>query len=285
MLFVCVFMGMAVSCQSPSDEPQAAEISGQMQVPSYAEDTLVTIHFANREIFMHAMTRGDISEAASHLDMWLSDGTTTTEIHQASTDADFGTASVTLNKTKTYTLYAMAHKGAAAATLTDGVISFPDDKVKDSFWYTTSFSPATTTTVDATLNRIVAQFQFTTADAVPDWCKTMRFTIHDVYDRWSVTDGATHQLDRVSTFQNFSTKADGTVTFTIYAIVSDASTTHDILVEALDANGDVCESHTFSDVPLQVNHRTVATGTFFSDAAETFSFSTQDWSDDIPYSF
>ena len=164
------------------------------------------------------------------------------------------------------------------------MISFPDDKVKDSFWYTTSFSPATTTTVDATLNRIVAQFQFTTADAVPDWCKTMRFTIHDVYDRWSVTDGATHQLDRVSTFQNFSTKADGTVTFTIYAIVSDAST-HDILVEALDANGDVCESHTFADVPLQVNHRTVASGTFFSNAASAFSFSTQDWSDDIAYSF
>ena len=248
-------------------------------------DTLVTIQFTNREVFMQAMTRGDISEAASRLDMWLSDGTTTTEIHQSSSDADFGTASVTLNKTKTYTLYAMAHKGASAATLTDGVISFPDDKVKDSFWYTTSFSPATTTTVNATLNRIVAQFQFTTSDAVPEWCKTMRFTIHDVYDRWSVTDGATHQLDRVSTFQNFSTKADGTVTFTIYAIVSDADTTHDILVEALDANGDVQESHTFADVPLQVNHRTVATGTFFSDAAETFSFSTQDWSDDIPYSF
>lgn len=276
-------MGM-LSCESPSDEP-SAQISGQLQEPPYAEDTLVTIQFTNRDIFMQAMTRGDISDAASRLDMWLTDGTTTTEIHQASTDAGFGTASVTLNKTKTYTLYAMAHKGASAATLTDGVISFPEDKVKDSFWYTTSFSPATTATINATLNRIVGQLQFITTDQVPEWCKTMRFTIHDVCDRWDVSTGGTHQLDRVSTFQNFSTRDDGTVTFNIYAIVTSESTTHDILVEAIDANGDVQESHTFTAVPLQSNHRTVASGVFFSDAASAFSFSTQDWSDDITYSF
>ena len=188
MLFVYAFMGMLASCENPSNELQTASISGQLQAPPYAEDTLVTIHFTNRDIFMQAMTRGDIIDAASRLDMWLTDGTTTTEIHQSSSDANFGTASITLNKLKTYTLYAMAHKGASAATLTDGVISFPDDKVKDSFWYTTSFSPATTTTVNATLNRIVAQFQFNTTDQKKSEVTKMRFTISNVYDRWSITD-------------------------------------------------------------------------------------------------
>ena len=156
MLFMCAFMGMVVSCESPSDEP-SAQVSGQIQIPQYAEDTLVTIQFTNPEIFVQSMTRADVSTVATRLDMWLTDGETTTEIHQSSTDAGFGTASVSLNKTKTYTLYAIAHRGASNATLSDGVISFPEEKVTQTFWHTTTFSPSTTTspsTSEAVFKRI-----------------------------------------------------------------------------------------------------------------------------------
>ena len=248
-------------------------------------DTLVTIQFANRDIFMQAMTRADVSTAASRLDMWLTDGTTTTEIHQASSDADFGTASVTLNKTKTYTLYAVAHKGDAAATLEDGIISFPEDKVKDTFWYTTSFSPATTTTIACEMSRIVAMLRIETTDAVPAEAKKMRITQGSVYDRWSVTDGAMHQLDRISTINISSTNNDGTAAFSVYSIAGDPDALHTVTVEALDADDQPIQTHTFSSVPLRANHKTIFRGAFFTDEALSMSFTVGDWIEDAPISF
>ena len=44
--------------------------------------------------------------------------------------------SATLDKRNTYTLYVTGHKADGEATISDGIISFPDDKVKDTFLYT-----------------------------------------------------------------------------------------------------------------------------------------------------
>ena len=72
---------------------------------------------------MEAMTRAATSVATvvTHLDVWITDGSTEVEAHQTNADADFGTLTVTLDKTKTYTIYAIGHK-ADGATLSDGVI-------------------------------------------------------------------------------------------------------------------------------------------------------------------
>ena len=284
MLFMCAFVGVAVSCQSPSDEP-SAQISGQMQVPSYAEDTAVVIKFINPEIFVQPMTRADVSSAASHLDMWLTDGTTITEIHQASTDVDFGTASVTLNKTKTYTLYAVAHKCDGPAMLDDGIISWPDDKIKDSFWYTTTFSPTAIANLNCEMSRIVAMFRIETTDAVPTEAKKLRITQGGVYDRWDVTTGATHQIDRISTISISSTNSDGTISLSVYSIAGDSELLHTITVEALDADDQPIQTHTFSDVPLRANHKTIFRGAFFTDQGMSMVFSVGDWVENTPISF
>lgn len=252
------------------------------------ETTTVTIGFSGFQIEQTAMSRAAISvtDYTTHLDIWIYEsGNEFASFHQATGDEGFGSLSVTLSLAKTYTLYAVAHKANGPATLSDGVISFVDDKVTHSFFVKQTFTPTKGMSLNLTMNRIVAQFQFTTADAVPDWCKTMRFTISNVYDRWNVNTGGTHQLDRVSTFQNFSTKADGTVTFNIYAIVTDASTNHDILIEGLNEDGDVLEYHTLTDVPLRNGYKTVATGAFFTDAASSFSFKAEDWIGNIVYDF
>lgn len=257
------------------------EVSNNQQQPT--EWDTVTIRFSPYQV--SEMTRAAISEYCTHLDVWITDGETTQDFHQATGDDGFGSLSMTLNLTKSYTLYAVAHKANGPATLSNGVIAFPDDKVTHSFFVSRQFTPTKGMSLELMMNRIVAQFSFTTTDQVPDWCKTMRFTISNVYDRWNVSTGGTHQLDRVSTFNNFTTKNDGTVTFNIYAIVTDASTNHTILVEGLNADGDVQETHTLNNVPLQINHRTVATGVFFSDAASSFSFQAQDWGADIDFGF
>ena len=260
-------MAMCVGCSSENDERQVTN-----------EQTQVTLTFSPYEVSAMApvMTRTatSIASVVTHLDVWITDGTTTTDLHQTTATDGFGSLSVTLNKTKTYTLYAIGHR-ADGATLSDGVIAFTDDKVTHSMFYTTTFSPATTTSLSCLMTRIVADFRLEITDDIPAECKSLRFTISDVFDRWNVTTGGTHSLDRVSTISYGGTSA----IFNVYAIVTDAQTTHDILVEALDENDDVVQSRTFAAVPLRNGYKTNYRGTFFIDTPTSASFTINDWNE------
>ena len=239
-----------------------------------SEPTDVQMTFSPYE--MEAMTRTATSVASvvTHLDVWLVSGGDVIALQQTKDDADFGSLTVTLNKTKTYTLYAVGHK-ADGATLSDGVISFTDDKVTHSMFYSTTFSPATTTNLSCLMTRIVADFRLEITDDFPAECKSLRFTISDVFDRWNVTTGGTHQLDRVSTINYNGTSA----IFNVYAITTDTQTTHDITVEALDADEAVIQTRTFADVPLRNGYKTNYRGTFFIDTPMTMSFTVNDWNE------
>lgn len=278
--FLALAIGAVCSC-APCDEPATAKMNVGINMPP-ASDTLVTLHFAEPQFVMEPMssrTRAALSTVSTKLDLWLTDGTTTADIHQTSTDENFGTVSVTLDKANTYTLYAVAHKGDAAATLSEGIISFPDDKVKDTFWYTTTFSPSSTDVLNIVMNRIVSLFRMETTDAIPTTAKKMRITQYSVYDRWNVSTGATHQLDRVSTISISSTNADGTAAFNVYSINSDTETLHTITAEALDASDNPIRTKVFTDVPLRNNYKTTCRGSFFTDAAMSLTFTATEWND------
>ena len=267
----------------------------QESEPVKSEPTQVTLTFSPYEVTaMQAPSGGtawnttraatSISTIVTHLDVWITDGATTTDLHQTTADDNFGSLSVTLDKTKTYTIYAVGHK-ADGATLSDGVISFTDDKVTHSMYYSTTFTPATTTSLSCEMQRIVAQFSFTTTDQCPDDVTKITFTLGSVYDRWNVTTGATHSLDRTSTFDGFSKKADGTVTFNIYAIVTDAQTLHDVTVTAYDASDNIKQQRTFENVPLRNGYKTKYTGTYFTNTPTTASFTINDWNEYEEVSF
>ena len=238
------------------------------------EPTEVTLTFSPYQ--MEAMTRTAVSiaDVVTKLDVWVVNGSDVIASHTTSTDAGFGMVSMTLDKTKTYTLYAVGHK-ADGVTLSDGVISFTDDKVTHSMFYQTTFSPATTTELSCLMTRIVADFRLEITDDIPTSAVKFRFTVSGVYDRWSVTTGATHQLDRVSTINYNGTSS----IFNIYAIVTDARTTHDITVTALDENDQEVQTRTFVDVPLRNGYKTNYRGTFFIDTPMTMSFTVNDWNE------
>ena len=226
---------------------------------------------------MEAMTRTAVSiaDVVTKLDVWIYEsGSEVTSIHQTTADATFGTVTTTLDKTKTYTLYAIGHK-ADGATLSDGVISFIDDKVTHAMFYTTTFSPATTTSLSCLMNRIVADFRLEITDEIPTSAVKFRFTVSGVYDRWSVTTGATHGINRVSMINYGGTSA----IFNVYAITTDAQTTHDITVTALDENDQEVQTRTFVDVPLRNGYKTNYRGTFFIDTPISMSFTVNDWNE------
>ena len=260
VFFWAAMAAMCVGCSSESDERRVSE------------PTDVVITFS--PYTMDAMTRTAVSiaDVVNHLNVWLVNGGDVIALQQTNTDANFGTLTATLDKTKSYTMYAVAHK-ADGATLTDGVVAFTDDKVTHSMFYTTTFSPATTTSLSCEMTRIVADFRLEITDEIPAAVKKLRFTVSDVFDRWSVTDGGTHQLDRTSIITYNGTSA----VFNIYAIVTDAQTTHTITVTALDENDQEVQTRTFADVPLRNGYKPNYRGTFFIDTPMTMSFTVGDW--------
>ena len=243
------------------------------------EPVPVTLTFSPYDVTPMTRAATSIADFCTHLDIWLNDGSTTTAIHQSSSDADFGSLSVTLDKTKTYTLTAVAHRCTTDATLADGIISFPEDKVTHSMWYTQTFSPATTTTINALMTRIVAQFHFETTDPISVACTKFRFTLNSVFDRWNVSTGGVHEINRISTVNITSTHDDGTAAFNVYAITTDAQTLHTVTVEALDASDNEIKTRTFTNVPLRNGYKTSYAGHFFTDAAVTAAFTVDDWSE------
>ena len=255
-------IGLMTGCSSDNDEPREME------------PTEVTLTFS--PYTMEAMTRTatSIASIVTHLDVWVVNGSDVIASHTTNADDGFGTVSMTLDKTKTYTLYAVAHK-ADGATLSDGVVAFTDDKVTHSMFYTTTFSPSTTTSLACEMTRIVADFRLEITDEIPAAVKKLRFTVSEVFDRWSVTDGGTHQLDRTSLITYNGTSA----VFNIYAIVTDAQTTHAVTVTALDENDQEVQTRTFADVPLRNGYKTNYRGTFFIDTPMTMSFTVEDWNE------
>ena len=262
VFFWAAMAAMCVGCSSESDERRVSE------------QTDVVLTFSPYDVSPMTRTAVSIADVVNHLNVWLVNGDDVISLQQTTSDAGFGTITATLDRTKTYTLYAIGHK-ADGATLSDGVISFTDDKVTHSMFYTTTFSPATTTSISCLMTRIVADFRMEITDDIPTNAVKFRFTTASVFDRWNVTTGGTHGIDRVSTINYNGTSA----IFNVYAITTDAQTLHTVTVEALDENDQEVQTRTFTDVPLRNGYKTNYRGTFFIDTSMTMSFTVDDWNE------
>ena len=243
---------------------------------------MVTLAFEGIKFDMQPMgTRATIAESASRLDVWVyENGSEVEAVHQTSSNSGFGTVSLTLNNTKTYTLYAFAHKATGVCTLTDGIIAFPEDKPKECFFYTTTFSPATTTSINAEMSRICGKFTMATTDAVPDDVDHVRFTIVNTGLRYNVITGEPANLtDRTVDFPNITRKADGTCSFSFNILASDAVADFEITATAYASDNSVIETKTFTDVPIRNSYRTTYAGAFFTTSEFSMTFTCADWQD------
>ena len=268
-MFLMVAAAMMVACSSDNGEE-----------PVNKQTETVTISFPQFQTTIEPFTRGmtDVSTLVTHIDVWITDGTTTTDIHQVSTDANFGTITADLNRNNTYTMYAVAHK-ADGATLSDGIIAFTNDKVTHAMYFTTTFTPATTSTLSCEMSRIVGMFRLETTDAVPDNVAKVRFEIPQTFTRWNVAGVGANKVDRVSEITVSSKNQDGTAAFMLYIIGSDEEVSYDITVKALDANGNVVENgqRTFADIPIRNNYKTILSGAFFAPGSLSTTFTVTDW--------
>ena len=285
----CVLFSLCVLSCTKDDEPET-DIPETVIHVDINDDPIqehVTINFAP-VYTMEPMTRGDLSASGmTRLDVWLYEGTTEiSAVHQTSSDVGFGSVSQNLNKTKTYTLYAIAHKASDVCTLADGIISWPDDKPKESFFYTTTFSPATASTLNCAMARITGKFTLQTTDAVPDEVDHVRFIIKDTGTRFNVNRSPANIIDRTVDFATISRKTDGTTSFAFQILsTSDAPTNFEITATAFNSSNEILETKTFASVPIRNNYRTTYSGAFFTTSAMSLTFTADDWQDFDTVSF
>lgn len=249
-------------------------------LPEDQED--VNIFFAPAKAPAQTETTPTLSDFCTHLDVWFIEGGETIDVHQSSTDANFGTLSLTLNKTKTYQMVAVAHKCDGNATLSNNIITFPDDKITQSMVGKVTFSPATDTDIDAVMTRIVGQFRFEITDAVPDNVAKIDFSIAQTGTRWNIsTNAATNVIDREVSVAVTSRKEDGSATVIIYIIPDDLTQayTYDIHVAAKTSADVIVEERDFDDVQIRAGYKTTYSGQFFVTTPMSFGFSVGDWSE------
>ena len=223
------------------------------------------------------MMRAAVADYATRLDVWIYDGDTEVQaVHQQSTDEGFASMSVRLEKAKTYTVYACAHKAAGAATLSNGVVSWPDDKVTHSFFYSQTFSPATTTTLSCLMERIVGNFRLEITDAVPEDVARMTVDMGVSPTRWDVGGFGVNAVSRVS---SFTPAVGSSPTLSVFLLAGDDEEKRDITVTAYDGEDAVVQQRVFEDVPIRAGYRSTYRGEFFTGAMASMSFTVSDWMD------
>ena len=272
----------AASCTSDNDMLQ------DESAVNNPDPTTVTLTFSPYDI--EAMTtRAAVADFANKLDLWLYEGTTLLQtIQQESSQTGFGTLSLTLDKRKTYTIHAVAHKCSAGhATLADGIITWPNDKITQSFYYTQTFSPADVTALDCQMQRIVGQFRLETTDQPPADAARVTIDVPQTFTAWSTTaNAAATPKDRTVNFSTVTPTSTGTVTLSCYLISTAAApTTHTVTVTFYDTDDQPLQQRTFEDVPIRNGYRTTYAGLFFKDQAFTATFTVDDWQDYDPVEF
>ena len=266
------------------DDPETSFVVNPSN-PDY-EDT-ITISFSRAFSYsiepFQSRTRAGLSDVATHLDVWIIQGDDVTEVHQLSDDADFGIVSLKVNRQKEYTMKAVAHKCSDAATMTDGVVSFPEGEMKHTLYACHTFKPDTISAeLPVNMQRIVGSFKLITTDSIPSRVYTMRFCIRQSPQQFNTADmTGIAKADRTVEFSNFARKSDGTNTFTIYVMPETMTAQHsyDIEVTGLKQNGDVVESRTFPSVQIRAGYRSQYQGAFFITRSAGFSFYFDDWND------
>lgn len=262
--------------------------SKDIETPSSNNDSdeeNVTLNFT--PYTMYAMTRGagdyvNISDVATKLDVYIICGSEVHVINQDKTEAgsSFGTVSASLKKSRTYTIYAIAHKGSAPVTLTDNIITFPDNTTTDTSFYTGTFSSATSTSLSCQMSRIVGQLYFWAMDELPENVTKFKFTINNAYTKFDVSTLTGNTVaEWIKPFNSLVAASDGYYKFKVFIIPANLTTTSQVTVkiEALTSENAVVKERTFTDINIKAGYITELKGPFFNDSEMTMTFTVLDW--------
>lgn len=194
------------------------------------------------------------------------DGEKVLKVNQKSEDNGFGTISANLSE-GTYTVVVLIHSCNGNATIsTPEKITFPDNKVTDTFAYCSDITVDGNSEYSITVERIVAAFRMTIADAIPDDVTQLQFA----YTGGSSTLDATSLLGCVNSRQKeIRAVTDHTAgqVFDIFSFPKSENKGLNLTVTAMDASGKTIKNNEYENVPIEKNKITTYTGKFFMDSS------------------
>ncbi len=262
---------LLTSCEKASFDETPTPVKPQ---PEENRDDLITLTFTVTQIESAAFANtNEHSRAAAvgevcsrvNLALYKPDGERVKMINQKSDDANFGQISFTV-AAGTYRLVVLAHSCDGNATTTAlNKITFPNNKVTDTFYYSTEFSATSDLSQQLVLRRITAMVRLVVKDAIPENVKRMKF----YYTGGSSTlDGATG-LGCVNSKQTeyrdiSAAERNGGATFEVYTMPHDVSGQLKLTVSALDAADNVVKELVLDEVPVTVNTISEYTGSLFT---------------------
>ena len=235
-----------------------------------------------------AETRALEADGKAMTDLWVLDypnGQTapTIQIHQTSSDEDFGSPTLNL-AVGSHHVYFIASRGQDATIDTDAhTITF--GKVRDTFYmdYEINVTATSNGSRSVTLERIVTKFTAIITDAIPEGAATFNMTPSQWYYGWDYVAGTpttatTSQAITINIPASEIGKTDESLN--VFGFSSDTEWTTDIALDCKTSTGSILGTATISDVPLKVNRITTFSGPLFSaNGLTTVSLST-DWQKD-----
>ena len=234
-------------------------------------------------------TRSELkADGKAMTDLWVLDypnGQTapTIQIHQTSSDEDFGSPTLNL-AVGSHHVYFIASRGQDATIDTDAhTITF--GKVRDTFYmdYEINVTATSNGSRSVTLERIVTKFTAIVTDAIPEGAATFNMTPSQWYYGWDYVAGTpttatTSQAITINIPASELGKTDELLS--IFGFSSDTEWTTDIALDCKTSTGSILGTATIADVPLKQNRITTFSGPLFSaNGLTTVSLST-DWQKD-----
>lgn len=267
-----ILLAALAGCQKvdleESDIKEPASQEGAFTILFDVGNSMLT-DFYNSETRMagnKAITRSTpISELCNRINLTVyQDGTKIKQVNSISTDKNFGQLSVSLNPGNyEYVILAHSCDGNPTTTAIDK-ISFPSNKVTDTFHTYGKLNVDGSSTQNITMDRVVAMVRFVINDTIPNNVTKIKF----YYTGGSSTINGLTGYGCVDSRQTeIRTVTDdmrpGKGVFEIYTIPHTDEETLKLTVTALDSDDSTVKEMVLDAVPVKRNQITIERGNFF----------------------
>lgn len=285
-LFLMALAVSTITACTKNDDPEMGRLFIRLNGDTI--QTHATITFACQGFEMTPFgTRSLEADGKAMTDLWVLDypsgqSTPSIQLHQTSSDEDFGTPTLNLS-VGSHHVYFIASRGSGATlSTTDHTLTFT--RVFDTFYkdYTIDVTATSNGSRSVTLERIVTKLTTVITDAIPEGAAT-----------FNLTPEAWHYGIDYTTGLPISTTASRTITInipsseigvtnehlSIFGFSTEDEWTTNVTLNCKKADGAILGSAVLSNVPLKRNRITEYTGPLFSSNGQTTVDLTTDWED------
>lgn len=277
-----------VSCTREDGEDGDAQMNLSLVIPN---DTLknhatITFDFGGNTFSLQAMTRATLAELTM-TDLWIFDymgDALQQSVHQSSTDATFGTPSLSLDYGD-HTFYFVASRGSDPVVDTDAK-TITWGSVRDTFHGSLSLNvqPNSGSSQSVSLSRCVGRLRVSATDVIPDGAAKLVVSPSSWYYGLNYQSGEGVANASTPLAINIPASYIGTTNLvaSFYTVSSASPWQTDMTVALVATDESTIGSVTISGVTLQQNHVTSYAGGIVG-AGRTLNLGSNDeWVEDSP---